>query len=137
MTTWNDRVVVITGAGGLGSAMARWYADPGPSVALIDRAPGPLEAFADALRGEPTAGAQVGRHVADVSDGHHVAGAFDAIRNGWGRVDVLVNNAGITDDTDLVDTTPQRWESSTALCFAARTRTAEPSSRACATGARA
>lgn len=99
MTTWQDKVVVITGgAGGIGSAMARWFASVGARVTIVDRPTERLDALAAEL------GASAG--AADITDPDQVRAVFDQC----GPVDLLVNSAAIADEDSLLDTTPQRWD---------------------------
>lgn len=82
-------VVVITGgAGGIGLATARAFADRGASVGLLDVDAGRAEAAEKEVRG--SAGFCV-----DVSDRAAFAKAVAAIEREFGSVDVLVNNAGV------------------------------------------
>src|SRR2546429_4189171 len=83
------RVAVVTGAGsGLGRHIARALLDAGYRVAVAGRRPEPLresaEGYPDALP-VPT----------DVADPAQVEALFDAVRTRWGRLDLLVNNAGM------------------------------------------
>jgi NAD(P)-dependent dehydrogenase (short-subunit alcohol dehydrogenase family) len=83
-----QRTAVVTGAGsGLGRVIGRALLEDGWAVALAGRRPEPLaetaEGFADALA-VPT----------DVADEESVAALFHAAVGAWGRVDLLVNNAG-------------------------------------------
>ena len=82
------RTAVVTGAGsGLGRAITRALLADGWSVALLGRTRPSME---------ETAGAGDGVLVlpTDVADEEQVDAAFDAVRNTWGRLDLLVNNAG-------------------------------------------
>jgi NADP-dependent 3-hydroxy acid dehydrogenase YdfG len=84
-------VVAITGAGrGIGAATALKFANEGWRVALIDRDPDTLAETATRLRA-----ACLWQGVADVTDHGSLSAAADAIGKIAGRVDVLVNNAGI------------------------------------------
>jgi NADP-dependent 3-hydroxy acid dehydrogenase YdfG len=84
-------VVAITGAGrGIGAATAIRFANEGWRVAVIDRDAELLAETADRLRA-----ACVWQGVADVTDHAAIAAAAEAIGARAGRVDVLVNNAGI------------------------------------------
>jgi NAD(P)-dependent dehydrogenase (short-subunit alcohol dehydrogenase family) len=88
------RVVVVTGAaGGLGRALAQAFAAAGARIAALDRdAPG-AEALAAELRSQ---GRQALGRECDVTDVAACERAMAAVIEAWGRIDVLVNNAGIT-----------------------------------------
>ncbi|TCP56192.1 NADP-dependent 3-hydroxy acid dehydrogenase YdfG [Tamaricihabitans halophyticus] len=92
MTTQPDapKTAVVTGAGvGLGRHIARALLADGYRVALAGRRPEPLrEACADAADGMALA------VPTDVADPDAVAALFDTVRTQWGRLDLLVNNAG-------------------------------------------
>ncbi|TNM38505.1 SDR family oxidoreductase [Nocardioides albidus] len=91
------RVAVVTGAGsGLGRVIARGLADAGFSVALLGRTAASLAETASGLPDAlvlPT----------DVADAAQVDAAFAAVVQRWGRVDVLVNNAGTFGPSGDVD----------------------------------
>ena len=96
------RRVAVTGAArGIGRAIARGFAESGASVFLIDRDQSVKVAIEEFRRdGLEALGAQ-----ADVSDEHQMVRAFADIKEAWGRLDTLVNNAGIITINDLEDTT--------------------------------
>lgn len=105
---WQDAVVVITGAaGGIGSALSRWYTAAGAHVALVDHSTDRLNKLAEELT---TTGGRVSQHSADISDHHDVQDVFNDIHTICGRIDVLINNAAFADEASLIDTTPGRWD---------------------------
>ena len=89
-------VIAITGAGGgLGAAMARRFASQGARLALLDFRPEMLEELASGL--DPDA-QDILVLPCDVSKEAEVDAAFAQIAEHFGRLDVLVSNAGITRD---------------------------------------
>lgn len=89
MTRDKRKVWVVTGGSrGFGRAVAQRAADEGAYVAIIARGP-EVETAAREIGGE-TIGL-----VADVSNADQVTAAFAAVAERWGKVDVLVNNAGL------------------------------------------
>ena len=84
------KVVVISGASrGIGAAAAQVFAQAGAKVALLARSGDAVQGLALALGGHAMA------LPCDVADASAVAGAVDAVMARWGRVDVLINNAGV------------------------------------------
>jgi short-subunit dehydrogenase len=89
----NDRLVLLTGAaGGIGRALARAFAAAGARLALVDRDEAGLAALANALPGTT----QVSLHRLDLADYSAFDGLLADVVAAHGRVDVLVNNAGLT-----------------------------------------
>ncbi len=103
MRRFADKLVVITGAGGgIGRALARAFAARGSALALIDLDAGALERVAAEL-GE----VELSTHVANVGDPAALARARAEILDRHGRVDLLINNAGITVFAELEATAPE------------------------------
>ncbi len=102
------KVVVITGASsGLGEATARLLAAEGASVVLGARRVERLRALADELTGKR------GRALAvatDVSDPEQVKALVDAAVREYGRIDVLINNAGIMPQAPLERLKIDEWD---------------------------
>jgi 3-oxoacyl-[acyl-carrier protein] reductase len=101
------RVAFVTGAGrGIGAATALAFARAGAYVALLDRDGAGVERTLDAVG---AAGGEAVGFTADVADGAAVGAAVQRIVENWGRVDVLVNNAGIVRDATLADVRDDDW----------------------------
>ncbi len=95
-----SKLVAITGAGkGIGRAMALAFAGKGANIALLDMNPADLDETKSLCA---AAGVRAERYLCNVSDEAQVIAAFTAVVNDFGRLDVLVNNAGITRDGLLV-----------------------------------
>jgi len=105
------KTVVLTGAaGGIGQGLAHAFAAQGVRLLLLDRAAAPLQALAEAL----AAHAGVMTAVCDLGDDAQVAALATRLRAQWGRVDVLVNNAGVEYPTPIDSPAPDamaRWAS--------------------------
>ena len=105
---------VVTGAGtGLGRQCALALAASGFRVALVGRTPATLEETAGLVVSPVTPPMAL---PADVSDPAAVDGAFARVMAQWGRVDVLVNNAGVPGPSDpLEDVTLAHWDEVLAI----------------------
>jgi 3-oxoacyl-[acyl-carrier protein] reductase len=90
MTALDGEVVVVTGANrGLGREMSLRFAREGARVVLVARTESELEAVAEECEGETLVAP------ADVTDAAEVESVIEATLDAFGRVDTLVNNAGI------------------------------------------
>lgn len=100
-----DHVVAITGASrGIGAAAARHFADAGARVALIARDAAALATLAAEI------GPQALALPCDITDFAQVEAAVAQIEARWGRLDVLVNNAGTIDPiARLAEADPAAW----------------------------
>ena len=102
----NTPVAVVTGgARGIGLAIGQWFLAHGHRVALID-------IDADTLARTDTALADPERVLAlhcDVSQPEQVRAAVDAVADRFGRIDVLVNNAGVAVFKPILQTTFEEW----------------------------
>ncbi len=99
-----DKVAVVTGAGqGMGRAITRLFAQEGATVVAFDLN---LEAAQQSLEG--LGGASVARGV-NVGDSTAVNAAFDEVAAKFGRIDVLVNNAGIGSVDAFADIPDETW----------------------------
>lgn len=103
----DDKVVIVTGASsGLGVAFAHAFAQAGADVVLGARRVDKLEAVADAVR---TNGRRVLTVETDVADPEQCQRLVDAAMEKFGRVDVLVNNAGLGTAVPATRETPEQF----------------------------
>lgn len=103
-----DKVCVITGgAAGIGKATARKFAREGATVVICDRSSAAIgEEVEDAAR----EGLDIVGYELDVVDRESVNRVIEEVLKRCGRIDVLVNNAGITRDARLQRMTEQQFD---------------------------
>ena len=103
-----EQVALITGgARGIGREMALLFAKEGADLALFDVNADTLEQTVQALRG---LGRRAEGVVVDVTDGKQVDEGVAKILDKLGRIDILINNAGITKDGLLVRMDESQWD---------------------------
>lgn len=106
MNRFTHKVVVVTGAGsGIGEATAKRFAREGASVVLVGRNEEKLKKVHAQLEGE---GHLV--RAADVADLSDVEALFKEVASHFGRLDVLVNNAGIVKSGKVTELEVQDWK---------------------------
>jgi len=105
-----SKVAFITGgASGLGAGIAKKFIQEGARVIICD---------VDAETGTKTAqqiGGNIHFYKMDISDEEQVKKTVESVVNEFSRIDILINNAGITNDKLLLRMTKQDWESVIAI----------------------
>jgi NAD(P)-dependent dehydrogenase (short-subunit alcohol dehydrogenase family) len=100
--------VIVTGAGqGIGLAIAARFAAEGADVLLVGRRSEPLEKALETIAAD---GGRAFAHAADVGDPEQVRDTVSAAMARWGRIDVLVNNAGIGEEAPFLEVEVASWD---------------------------
>ncbi|ADU94083.1 SDR family NAD(P)-dependent oxidoreductase [Geobacillus sp. Y412MC52] len=105
-----NTVAVVTGGGsGIGKAAALRLAKEGAAVVLVGRTAAKLEEAAEEITRLGTPGG-VDRFAADVTDREQVQALAEYVRQRYGDLHVLVNNAGISTHARWLELTEQEWD---------------------------
>lgn len=103
-----DKVAIITGAAaGIGEATALYFAELGARVALMDRDADHVNKVAAKVE---AAGGEVLAKGCDIRDRAALNSFVDAVVERFGRVDILINNAGIYPRCAFLDVTEAQWD---------------------------
>ncbi len=108
MSQLQNKIALVTGGGrGLGRAIALAFADAGADVAVASRTREQLDEVAELIRAK-------GRHAlaieVDVSDSASVAKMVEVTRREFGRIDILVNCAGVGWSEKIVEMSDDTWK---------------------------
>lgn len=102
-----NRIAIITGAArGIGAAIAELFAREGAVVILLDLLPEGKEVAAKIK----ASGGKAEFHTVSVTDKGALETLFKQIHNTHGRIDILINNAGITRDRTLEKMSEDEWD---------------------------
>ena len=101
-----ETALVTGGGSGIGRAIVLAYAEEGADVAVLDR---DGSAAATVTAGAAALGVRAAPFECDISDPRAVADAVEAVIDDLGRIDVLVNNAGIAMESPLPQTSLEQW----------------------------
>ena len=109
----SNQVAIVTGAGrNIGEEIAKTLASEGAKVAVVDM---------DKARGEKVAaeiikaGGEAAAFVADASAEDDIAAVVAGVVKRWGRIDILINNAAISDNKTILDITKAQWDAVIAV----------------------
>jgi citronellol/citronellal dehydrogenase len=105
---FSGQVVLISGAGtGIGRAAAHWFARLGADLMLCGRS---SEKLTDAARALERYGSQISTHALSIREPDAVDALFETVWRQFGRLDVVVNNAGGQFPQAAIDFTPKGWQ---------------------------
>jgi NAD(P)-dependent dehydrogenase (short-subunit alcohol dehydrogenase family) len=106
--TLANQVAIVTGAGrNIGEEVSKLLASEGAKVAVVDMDEARGGKVAAAIR---AAGGDAVAFFADVSVESDVAELVEAVEKHWGRIDILVNNAAISDNQDILQISKEQWD---------------------------
>ena len=101
------KIAIVTGAGrGIGEGIASHLAAEGATVALVARS---ADAIADVAAAIEKAGRSASAHPGDISKEDDVDRIIAEVATAHGRIDVIVNNAGVVDEAKFLDITMDGW----------------------------
>ncbi len=105
---FENRHVIVTGGGrGIGEAIGRRFAAEGADVVLIARTEPEVAAVAESIR---ESGGSARHELGDVSNSADVDRIVSGVEQQWdGRIDVLVNNAGVDHDCPFLEFPESEW----------------------------
>lgn len=108
MNRFAEKVALVTGASrGIGRAIAEAYLEEGAKVALCARTVAELESLADAWNRK---GRRALALECDVTSKDSVARAVSELESSWGKLHVIVNNAGISGRTPITEDASELWQ---------------------------
>lgn len=103
-----SKVILLTGASsGIGAACATWLAGQGHQLVIGARRTERLERLADEIR---TAGGQANTHAVDVTQQSSVQAFADIALTTYGRIDVMINNAGVMPLSPMIALKIDEWD---------------------------
>ena len=104
----NNKVAIITGASqGIGRTIALVFAKSGANVICIARSESKIKKLCLEITDQ---GGQASPIACDVGDGDAYANAIKSVANEYGKLDILINNAGITRDALLMRMNDTQWD---------------------------
>ena len=102
-----DKVAIVTGGSrGIGRAVAELFAKEGGKVIVVDLLP----QGKDVVKGIRESGGSAEFHAVSVTDKSGIESLFEQINSEYGKIDILINNAGITRDRTLEKMSEEEWD---------------------------
>jgi NAD(P)-dependent dehydrogenase (short-subunit alcohol dehydrogenase family) len=113
----SNQVAIVTGAGrNIGEDVSKLFASEGASVAVVDL---------DKARGDKVAadivaaGGKAKAFVCDVASEEQIVATVKAVKAAFGKIDILVNNAAISDNKNILDISKADWDRVIAITLTA------------------
>ena len=104
----NNQIAIVTGAGtGIGQEIARLFSEQGARLVLLDRNAETNQATARSI--DPAGKRVIAAHL-DVRDRPAIDTVVSRTMEAWGRIDVLVNNAGVYPRQEFLTMTEAQWD---------------------------
>jgi len=108
MGAFDGKIAVVTGAArGIGQTIALKLASGGADVAVCDLQ---VEWLDETVKAVEALGRKALPLAVDVGNGEAVNACIDAVIKAFGRIDIMINNAGITKDTLLIRMSEEQWD---------------------------
>lgn len=102
-----DKVAIVTGGSrGIGQAISELFAKEGASVIIVDLLPQGEEVAKEIN----ASGGKAEFHSVSVTDQEAISTLFEKIHTDYGKIDILINNAGITRDRTLEKMSTEEWD---------------------------
>ncbi|MDR1962486.1 MAG: SDR family oxidoreductase, partial [Planctomycetaceae bacterium] len=116
MNFWQDKIVLVTGgSSGLGRIIAEEFFRAGAKLAIVALEKDDVEKASHEIGSNKAGSGEISYEVlpihADITKQDDVNRIFETVRNHWGGLDVLVNNAGRSMRGRVLDTTPEQFQS--------------------------
>ncbi|MGE3244869.1 MAG: SDR family NAD(P)-dependent oxidoreductase [Beijerinckiaceae bacterium] len=113
MNRLQDKVAIVTGAGrNIGEAICKLFSSEGASVAVLDLDKGRADKVAADI---VAAGGKAKGFVCDVGKEDDIVRCTKEVAETFGRIDVLINNAAISDNKNMFDLTTEEWNRTLAV----------------------
>ncbi len=109
----SNQVAIVTGAGrNIGEAISKTLASEGAKVAVVDLDKGRGEKVVAEIT---QAGGEAAAFVANLAVEADIAGVVAAVVERWGRLDILINNAAISDNKNILEISKEQWDAVIAV----------------------